>query len=273
MSLQRGIIIAILAAGPPCFANETGSLEPEWRQEWRNKSIGFIEAVGREPDEQGMMKIGMLAQLSEDKRPLSQEVASAAQRTILSIPDHAAYFERELERLRPLARAGEPTDHFSDERQRLFNTLHEIPSPQVVELLIKCLDDPSGEVRDEHDVVWSQSNQTMAMYTIMRTVEPLPLNRGKWGYYRPDLEALKKWGEQVLNGVRTFRFVGSPQRYDIHGPVDGPDTAPPKRRTSSAGEVPVEARESRGVPWLPLGAAFLVLAVAVGFWLRVRKAD
>lgn len=272
MILTRALLLATLAVGLAGLRAETGTEEPEWREDWRNTSLALIEAVARKPDEQGVMKIGMLARLSRDKRPLSQEVAVAAREAILSIPDHAAYFERALEGMRPLVREGEPIDNFSDERQRLFSMLQEIPSPQVVELLIKSLDDPSGEVRNEHDRVLANSNQTKAMYTIVRTVEPLPLDRDNWGYYIPDLEALRKWGEQVRNGVRTFRFVGNPQLYDIHGPVEMPDTAPSKRRAPPSGLLPVEVSEGRDVPWVALGLAVLVLVAAAGFWWRHRMA-
>ena len=214
-----------------------------------------------------IFKMSIPTNRERDGRP----VFNAARDSLLSFPDHAEYFEDKLVDLRRQHNDPKTRIDYNYQRHFVFGTLEQLPSPQVIDLLIRLLDDnqdykyfkPGAEI-------WG--NDTQAASVLCGLIENPPVPKTKFGYAR-DLSAWQKWGEQVRDGSRTFQFRGDPQRYNLRGPVDAPiRTAPRRNERETVKPIEIDEKDSRSAPWIPIVLALGFLFGAVWSYLRERTA-
>jgi hypothetical protein len=237
-----------------------------WEQDWHDESIRFISNFGNEAEIENLKRLSMFIAIGGEKGPRSElrsNVAEAARYRLLATHNHASLYEQLLLQLREQHLDPKERIRYNSERQRLFRALGQIPSPQVVDLLIRLLD-------DNQDYQYCEAgaeilgNDTQAASVLCGMIENPPVPKLEFGYAR-DLSAWKKWGEQVQNGVRTFQFRGNPQRYNIHGPVDSATRTPRRiERDIPKNDVPIVPNPPE-IPWFPLGAALAIL-IGAGWW-------
>ncbi len=183
----------------------------------------------------------------------AKELYVAAQKLLLTNPDHADYYENKIEFLRAevLANAkkseaeiGKMQDqglevvHRSDYERFCsmfaFPTLSLLPSAETVRVLGSYLNDPVG--RDGKTLLGEPRhtpgddfepypcNAEMATAAIRHLgIEhpPFPTPQGRAGKSMsdPEVDAWKDWWNQVKDGKRTYRFIGSPIEYGPDGPA------------------------------------------------------
>lgn len=259
--------------------------EEAWRYQWKDKSLDMIASLNSDSDSELMMKVGRLAALKgRDAKvsSLSAEVANAATVKILSIPNHASYFEEEIRRFDELERSyHEDKIHelanSGYHRSMTFRTLEHLPSPQVVELLGKFLDDPTLPWHTRKPMPGAApygSNAEMAARTLGSLpianppVTSPPRNPQET---QDNIEQWKIWRDHIKEGSRTFRFEGDPMSYNFKGVVWKPDgpSRPSRRDRSTAAEPTLEVTTPTR-NWWPAIFALLVL-LAASIWLVRSK--
>ncbi|MGB6220442.1 hypothetical protein [Haloferula sp.] len=260
------IVLVVTLATETCFSSE-----PSFSQEvWRNESVRFIKEVGDKPTADEMLKLAAYAAIKYpgiEVSELQAEVSALASRKLTSISNHAVFFEDHLKSLRSTHHENPGKIDYNSERTRLFRSLGQMESAQVVELLISLLDDNIDykELEPGSEIF---SNCTLAESTLCGMIDapPVPNTRFGPGTYKRDLLAWKKWGEQVSDGVRTFQFKGSSQIYNLSGPVEIPAKVRERRTVSAPEEAYTSTRpKSSKVSWTPLAVAVLML-FGSGWW-------
>ena len=184
----------------------------------------------------------------EIERQKNFEIAQSA---MISIPDHAKYYQDKIETLREqvkanenlsleekerLRKAGKPAVHlgdYEDVRHDAFTVLGLLPSPETVAVLGHFLEDPEG--RDGQDMlgnplVWHDDvppafpNCGLACIAITNLgIEHAPIDDVKKvnsvAFDPGQVDVWKDWWHEVQAGKRTYRFKGSAIEYGASGPA------------------------------------------------------
>ena len=253
---------------------------------WRNRMLEAISVNTRAADEKAMENLSRYVfQLS---LPMNREegdrpVYEAARTALMSLPGHDAYFAgalgRAIEAEFAEVRDATTAIHVRPNRDELFQTLGELPTPKVIKLLGQLLEDDrdpwKGQPAPDYDL--PHPNSYLAAKTLNRigidgvpVIEPLGDDRD----YEASRDQWKLWFAQVKAGNRTFRFKGDPQEYNLDGPVASVPVVNVERRGGQAADPSPAAGStvgSRKPVWIPLALAILVLGVAFARWARGRR--
>jgi hypothetical protein len=209
-------------------------------------------------------------------------VFHAARIALLSLPEHAAYFGRALDRAIKSeideVRDANASIRVRPNRDEIYETLVQLPSPQIVELLGELLEDERDPWKGQpaSDYTRPLRNSFLAAQTLNRIgiegvplIEPIKDDRD----FEAARDQWKLWFAQVKAGNRTFRFKGDPQEYNLHGPVAAVPAVKLAQQGSSSPGVSSANEVSDWIPssWIPLVIATLVLIAALGSWLQSRR--
>jgi hypothetical protein len=308
-------LIIWLIASLKCF----GDL-PEDQTEYAAWEVNFFNAIEKQRSIAPEASIPKLADyvlrlsrgtnIEKGERP----VFHAARNLLLSIPGHATYFQNKLESLRAktleLAKLPEDQDPykmkvgqaFGDydmyQKSTVFPTLALLPSSETVAVLGHFLNDPEGrDGRDllgnrfqRSDVELAPINAGAAAIALRRLGIEHPPFRGfrdhdhrNFNYTPEEIDAWKDWWNEVKDGKRTYRFIGSPIEYGPDGPAskeqlqriernrqrEASSKAPRSAATSPEVEEPSEKPSSK--IGIAIGGAVLVLLASIIYVLRAKK--
>jgi hypothetical protein len=186
------------------------------------------------------------------RKPDRQENFEKAQSTLLAIPGHAKYYQDKIEALREevlanskkteqeLAKIQEEGKEYAGEWtyetycENAFRTLARLPSPECVAVLGFYLNDPvggdgrtllGGKRRNPGDDAsprpTNSEGAAMAIRKLGIEHPPFPPydDRNEWYVKVGEVDAWKTWWDEVKQGKRTYRFIGSNIEYGPDGPA------------------------------------------------------
>jgi len=194
------------------------------------------------------MGIGTYGGMDEQQ----QTIFDKARFALLSIPGYAKYYQDKIERLRAQAlvddkktddeisqmRADKTMVEFYDYenfRKKAFTVLGLLPSCETVAVLGHFLDDPegldgkqlSGDARFDSDFQGFPANAEASAIALSQLgIKNSPLaaarEKGDHNFLRKgEVDAWKAWWNEVKDGKRTYRFIGSSTEYGPDDPVAG----------------------------------------------------
>jgi hypothetical protein len=249
------------------------------------------------------VRIGLRGRMDEEQRAIFQK----SQTALLQIPGHATYFQNKLESLRSdiLKAAKLPEDphrmkvnsalgDYEDFRKQAFPILGLLPSGETVAVLGHFLTDPEGRDRKNtlgepiffSDVVPFPPNAGAAAIAIRQLgIDHPPFREHPSAndhyYYTPEeIDAWKEWWNEVKDGKRTYRFIGSSIVYGPDGPASKAQlqridrnrqrdaSANSPRSAASSSEATEQPRTKTGIA---IGGAALVLFASIFYVLRAKK--
>ena len=249
----------------------------------------------------------------------AKELYYESQTLFLSKPNHASYYQKKIEAMRTEVLANDKKSeaeiskmqeegldvlHYSDFDRfcsmDAFPTLMHLPSPETVKVLGFYLNDPlgrdgktlSGNLRNPSGDYGGGSpcNAELATWAI-RNLEiehpPFPPLQDRVGprMSEEEVDAWKGWWNEIKDGKRTYRFIGSPIEYGADGPASkevierakmnrkrDEERTTGKRTASSAGEA-AAVGPKLGKPSTIAGilAACAFVGGAVWYFLRGRR--
>ncbi|MEM9237183.1 MAG: hypothetical protein AAGB14_10425 [Verrucomicrobiota bacterium] len=214
--------------------------------------------------------------------PERLEVRKLVSDAILSIPNHAEYFSLRLGEARNAWEESGDDSKYDYTRFSIFETLRHLPSPEIIDLLGSNLHDSEwpydpAKYGDSMPVV---PNACLSVYALVDLLEDPPSTNGRGSGLHvifADLSTWQLWFEQVKAGTRTFRFKNDPENYTLKGAVSDarvPSPGSPRSvRTDEPATVSPAISAEESPSRIPLIAAFVVLAVAAGWWLWSRQSQ
>jgi hypothetical protein len=290
-----------------CFADLPQ--DPTEYTAWEARFLSAIEQERNTPPESSIPKLGnWVRKLSRgtNREKGERPVFHAAQELLLSMPGHSRYYQNKLESLRAniLEAAKLPEDPFrkkvnsalgdyEDFRARAFPILGLLPSSETVAVLGLLLNDPEG--RDGKNILGEPF--------IISDATPFPINAGAaaiairqlgiehppfrerpgafdYEYHPEEIDAWRDWWNEVKEGKRTYRFIGSSIEYGPDGPASKEqlqriernrqrDAASNRPRSAAS---PAEAEEQPHTKiGIAIGGALLVLLASIFYVLRAKK--
>jgi len=247
------------------------------------------------------MGIGTDGGMDEQQRIIFDKAKFA----LLSIPGHAKYYQGRIERLRAQALVDAKrsdaeimqmrTDHtmvefgnYESFRENAFQVLGLLPSGETVAVLSHFLDDPegmdgkrlSGDKRWGSDLMPFPTNGEASVIALSKLgIEGAPIqaagNRdfSDWGRVpEGDIDAWKRWWNEIKDGKRTFRFIGSSVEYGPDGPVaekKSPKSGSDRKR--DAVRSPQVTNSLKPLSIAGILAACCLCVAAVWYYLRSRR--
>lgn len=261
------------------------------------------------------MSIGSHGAMDDQRRDVFQKAQSA----ILAIPGHAKYYQEKIEAMREEVLVNSKKSEaeitkIQDEGVEImdvwayeaycvnaFRTLAHIPSSECVAVLGFYLNDPVG--RDGKTLLGDKrSNPGDDFDPRAINSEGAAIAIRKLGIEHPpfklyddgglsrvrdqEVDAWKDWWNEVKEGKRTYRFIGSPIEYGPDGPAsievilraqrnmkrDEERSAGHKKATPVSDPVTVVTRISKPSSITGLVAALALISAAVWYFLRGRRA-
>jgi len=250
------------------------NVDVPWQQDWKDEALRWISEVPADPVMEDFLRLTRYAGIKRPGNAVSQEqaeVVEAAKARILAMPNHEGYYRRALDDLRE-AHLKERV-FYNDERLRLFNSMRQLHSPQIVELLIHLLDD-DRDYKVLGEGIEILGNDTMAAGTLCFLIKNPPVAKGRFGGYIRDVPAWAEWGKGVLSGETAYEFQYGFEK-NLFDPADlrkapkgefrserqRPDRESPTSQSAS------EDRTHWGMP-----VAFISLIGGLSwYWLERRK--
>jgi hypothetical protein len=261
-------------------------------QTWRN----FAEEAKVKPSTDLIPKLG----LGLRKTTLTSvyvagdrlETRKLIQDALLAIPGHAEFYANRINNARAEVddafKQGKypPFNDLLDEQMYGFETLAQLPSPETVRVLGEFLSDdrgrfdPSPDLSEEEIIArrksWGQKPNSLlaakALNDLSLKTRPYPK---KQFTHDDDIRPWQLWYQQVKAGRRTFTFEGSPQEYDLTGPVRearSPDVARVTKRPGVSSEASaVKAGKSSthfATPWV---AGILIMMAGIGAYVYLQN--
>jgi len=252
-------------------------MEVGWKQ-------SLLEADRYSLDERRYVLARALQAFGSDKiprQPERQENFQKAQSTLLSIPGHAKYYQEKIEAMRAEVLVNskkseaeiskmqdegiEFVDVWSYESFSVnaFRTLAHLPSPECVAVLGFYLNDPVG--RDGKTLPGANRsnpgddfdprpiNSEYAAIAIRKLgIEHPPFklydDRGLGRVREGEVDAWKDWWNEVKEGRRTYRFIGSSVEYGPDGPASKEVVQRVERDRKRDGERAVGHKKSTSTP-------------------------
>ncbi len=173
--------------------------------------------------------------------PSRQESLELAQSVLLATPGHAKYYQDKIESLREIARANAKTPeemannmgNYNDFRKGAFKVLGLLPSSEAIAVLGHFLNDPEGKDGKDllgypmrvSEVVPYPPNFGAAWIALSNIGIANPPAVGKnperdtFFYDLSEVDAWKSWWNEIKDGKRTYRFIGSNIQYGSDGPA------------------------------------------------------
>jgi len=221
-------------------------------QLWRQRRIATISAIRQKQDSE---KIPALAEMLHQLKSLGYrdttekaEIISILEADLLSIPGHAKYYQDKIEEMRAGVLAdskksaaeiirmqsnGEKVfwePEYSSYAESALRTLRYMPSAETVAVLGHFLNDPEG--RDGKTAIGTSrrapgddfdphpSNAEAATSSLRELgIESPPFRDSKGEITPEEIDSWKDWWNQVKEGKRTYRFIGSKVEYGLDGPA------------------------------------------------------
>jgi hypothetical protein len=279
-------IEALLAAVIFVSFGQTWANSDDVAERWKDDAIAKIKSIPPNPTTDEIRKISGYLKIAERGDAMTdeqREVFGRVKETILGLPDHARFFEEMVARgiqNEFKEASGKGRSAKEPDLLRTFAVLKQLPSPQVVDLLGRLLEDdrdpwivlPAGEVSAGRP----PPNSHLAARTLNQigiegvpVIEPLRDDRD----HEAARDQWKLWYAQVKAGNRTFRFKGDPREYNLDGPVPAVALATRPGKSDRAEEAALVARaaDEKAFPWLAVGGALGLLLIAAGACLRAAR--
>lgn len=240
------LFVMLSCATNACCQNPNSSIDNiELRQiqlwqEKLNTSSKLSEIEKFDSLQLGLRNLGYRRNLA-GHNPTIDTLFEEIREQFLQSPSHAAYFKNKIEGLRKPGETEYAKTHARHEERYwlIVETLPQIPSPQVVELLGEYLYDdrdtppPMLPTQDWIDV---SANSTLAVSALGDIGLKNPPVKKADAYSKDDLETWKLWWEQVRSGTRTFSFEGKDiaYRFKKDGGVESLSAADAQRFNSES---------------------------------------
>ena len=250
------IVVAVIILA---FVSQTMGAIPEVPSDeagarlWKSKREATVVDLRRKPINERIPSLAeilrQLKTLGYRECPEKEAIIAQLENVILSTSGHAKYYQNKLESMRSEVLANldkssdeienmrlggkiiEPGD-YDDFRQTVFPILGLLPSCETVSVLGHFLNDPesrdgrdlTGEVIKFSDYQHYPPNCAAAYIAIANLgIEKPPggvkPDRNAYDYNLDEVDAWKNWWNQVKDGKRTYRFIGSPIEYGPDGPA------------------------------------------------------
>lgn len=252
-SMKKFVLILLFSCSLASIGKANLPESPEAYAAWEKKLLSAVETQNQAPPEVAIPKLGgWIAQVSQgmNVEKGDRPVFHAAQKALLSIPGHAKYYQKEIESMRAevlanarlsdeelmkMQLAGNQPIHlweYDEFRDEAFRILSRLPSSESVAVLGHFLNDPEG--RDHRDLLGhyidgSDASPTppnadaaaMAIRNLGIEHPPFKTPEGPEQRYlrEGEVDAWKDWWNEVKDGKRTYRFIGSPIEYGPDGPA------------------------------------------------------
>lgn len=249
--------------------------------------------------------------------PARQESLEKAQSVLLATPGHAKYYQDKIESLHAevladsklsqeermkMQDAGKSPTYpgdYEDFRSSAFPVLGLLPSSESVAVLGHFLNDPEGLDGNnmfgrriaKSDFVPYPANAGAAVIALRKLgIErpPIPTSpyAGSDDYETAEVDAWKGWWNEVKDGKRTYRLIGSPIEYGPDGPAskeaiqrternqkrDAERSADHKKATAITEPASLISQISKPSTIAGILAACALVAAAGWYFLRGRKA-
>lgn len=193
-----------------------------WKERWENMAL---KAPEMSSEERIKFFSHILVTNSSDVREPNRETYKKVQNILLNTPGHAEHFGRQLVK----------TPHHPD-RNRWFQYMQNLPSPETVRVLGSFLHDEGGRPEllpdgsNVGEIMDSRPLCDSAAKALNHLLENPPNEKGKYKY-PTDLEIWRLWWERVEAGNQTFRFMGDDTHYTLRGPSKRGAIEPGPRNT------------------------------------------
>ena len=238
------LLLATLLAGSADWYKHWNAAGNTWYEKWNN----VLNTVDTLSVDERMDLLEKAVNLGRDG-PLSgehKEIFDRAQAILLSSPGHAKYYQDKIDKMRAELLANskktpEERKNMQDEGHDVLDestylsdtgiairTLRFLPSAETVSVLGYFLNDPVlrdgktllGNRLIPGDYTPHRSNAELATDDIRQLgIEHPPFKDSK-GVITPDeIDAWKDWWNEVKDGKRTYRFIGSKVEYGPDGPA------------------------------------------------------
>jgi hypothetical protein len=264
--------------------------------------------------EKALLSFGRDVPPRQPERQRNFEIAQAA---LLATPGHAQYYQGKIEAMRAeaLSNAKKTDDELFEMQANdqevvnewsyssycgttAFPILAQMPSPETVAVLGHFLNDPEG--RDGKKITGrAVVRSTGASLTInaegaAKAIRNLgidhppfkaPVGREREGLSEGEVDAWKDWWNEVKDGKRTYRFIGSNIEYGPNGPAskeaigraernqkrDAERSAGHKKATSVTSPTPVITQISKPSSIAGILAACALVTAAFWYFLKGRN--
>ncbi len=288
--------------------------------QWFERRMGELEKTMQIQNEEekikklgGFLGIGLHGGMDVEQ----QQIFDKAQVTLLSIPGHAKYYQDKIESLKAQVladakissdeeakrqQAGNPVVYLADYdsyREKSILMLEMLPSSETVSVLGDYLDDPVGRDhknllgqlipggQDYNPALPNADYAAMAIRKLGIEHPPFqaPHSNPNEGIFDGEVDAWKDWWNEVKEGRRTYRFIGSNVQYGPDGPaskeviqrverdrkrVDERALRQKRSLSSSKSTTGItQISQPTSIVWLV--AAIGLCAAAVWYFLRSRK--
>jgi hypothetical protein len=257
------------------------------------------------------MSIASHGEMDEER----EMIFKRAQTELLAIPGHAKCFQNKIEEMRvgvlvDSKKTPETLQEMQNNGEKIFweaeylsfstaalRTLRFMPSAETVSVLGHFLNDPESldgktllgndVVRPGDDFQKRPANAEQAADSIRKLgIEHPPFKNIDGKIMAEEVEAWKEWWNEVKDGKRTYRFIGSKIEYGPDGPasqdviqrVERDQKRDDERKTGVRKSSTVtEANSSAGSAAKPLSiagiiAACILIAGVSWYYLRGRRA-
>lgn len=287
----------------------------EKAQLWKTRRLATIQALTDEPSKTIPGLLEMLVQLkSLGYRSCSErdEVTNTLESTLLAIPGHAKYYQEKIDKMRDellenSKKTQEDIIKMQNEGQTVLDepnylsdvgvairTLRFMPSAETVSVLGYFLNDPVlrdgktllGNRLIPGDYTGHVSNAQLATEVIRQLgIEQPPFGDIKGKITPEEIDTWKNWWNEIKDGRRTYRFIGSNIEYGPDGPAnreaiqrndlnrkrDDERDGGHKRAAPATETAVVENPTSKGFPIAGVIAACVLLAGAGWYFLSTRN--
>lgn len=254
-------------------------------KEWQLK----LETLGP-ADESNLTEMGrLLARLGDSKKfPDHRQEADTmfreVQNRILSFPDHAAFFEQPLAEQRQMVLEGRmPWSGYHTNSEQGFRIFSNLPSPEVMGVLGRMLDDTKGMSPEDAFPTQAResfqnygSNAEMAARSLREIGIADPPDFGPWKNDWDRIRFWRDWWQEVKDGKRTYRFIGSNVEYGYDGPLAKESSRRPRDSKNhaagvSSGEEEPSVKSKGPVHYGIIASAVLLALASVFFAFRKLK--
>ena len=293
----------------------------EEKSEWERWACEELAKANRLPPDQAIVELSdWIRKLNrQQKSSDTDDVRKEATSFLLSIPGHAKYYQDKIEsmRIEVLANAKKSDDEIFEMQLKdqevvnagtyerygamiAFPTLGLMPSAEAVAVLGHFLNDPEGrngktllghnrsnpgDDFGPHSINSEGATNAIRNLGIEHPPFKAPVGREREGLQEGEVEAWKNWWNDVNEGRRTYRFIGSPIEYGPDGPAtkeviqrsqrnmrrDEERAVGRRKATSGVDSKSLIAKLSKPTLIAGILAACALVAGAVWYFLRGRK--
>ena len=302
---MKALILSFFLVGV-LHADELSSSEIQAQKDGLVYWSQFADQVGSSPRGEVIEKLATgIVKTSRHNMfsiPETAGVANKLRVTMLAIPGHAKYYQDKIDAMRAevLANVKKSNDEiermradhtiveygdYEDFRGQAFPVLGMLPSSETVAVLGHFLNDPEGldgtsflgRARGSSDFLPFPANAEAAAISIRRLgIEKPPFRTaGERDYFdvrNGEIDAWKDWWNEVKDGTRTYRFIGSSIDYGPDGPAFKDEHQPIRQSLKSGRENDAGQIISPRFMTIPvILAAFALCAAAVWAYLRSKS--